>query len=234
MGQKVNPNIIRLGITGSWQSNWFSKGKTYSKQVIQDIRIREMVRKAFQNSGISRIEIERSANKVTLNIYTSRPGVLIGKQGAAIQEFKTKVENKFQDRFDLNIKEIKKPYLDAYIVAEMIGQQISKRFPFRRAAKSAIEKVMESGAKGVKVLVGGRLNGVEISRSEAFLEGKIPLQTFRADIDYAHYEAPTTYGIIGVKVWIYKGEKFDKKQEKERAREKRTAQAKAAAEKAEE
>ncbi len=212
MGQKVNPNVFRLGITRSWDASWYAPKKLYSTYVYQDIQIRKKIQKAFETTGgISLIEIERSANKVIVNIHTSKPGVLIGKQGNAIQDLKVKLEKEFKEHIDINIKEIKKPYLDARIVAELIGQQLSRRIAFRRAVKSVMEKVDEAGAKGVKVYVGGRLNGAEIARSEYFLNGKIPLHTLRSDIDFAKYHAPTIYGQIGVKVWIYRGDLFAKR-----------------------
>lgn len=211
MGQKVNPNVFRIGITHGWESNWYAPKAKYTALLHQDIALRKKIMEKLPNSGISQIQIERSVNRATVNIHTSKPGVIIGKQGAAIQDLKSQLEKEFKEQFDLNIKEIKKPYLDARIVAELIGQQLSKRIPFRRAVKSVMEKVEESGAKGVKVYVGGRLNGVEIARSEYFLKGKIPLHTLRSDIEFARYSAPTIYGRIGVKVWIYKGEYFSKK-----------------------
>jgi small subunit ribosomal protein S3 len=214
MGHKVNPNGLRIGITRNWESNWYAPRKKYGQLLHQDILLRRKISESLPNSGISQIEIERSVNRAVVNIYTSRPGVIIGKQGTAIQDLKTNLEKESKEHFDINIKEIKKPYLDAHIVAELIGQQISKRIPFRRAIKSVMEKVTESGAKGVKVYVGGRLNGVEIARSEYFLNGKIPLQTLRSDIDYARYTAATIYGSIGLKVWIYKGEHFTRQTKK--------------------
>jgi small subunit ribosomal protein S3 len=208
MGHKVNPNGLRIGITRNWESSWYAPRKKYGQLLHQDILLRKKIIESLQNSGISKIEIERFSNRAVVHIHTSKPGVIIGKQGTTIQDLKTNLEKEFKEHFDINIKEIKKPYLDAHIVAELIGQQISNRIPFRRAIKSVMEKVTESGAKGVKVYVGGRLNGVEIARSEYFLNGKIPLQTLRSDIDYARYTAPTIYGSIGLKVWIYKGEHF--------------------------
>lgn len=212
MGQKVNPNIFRLGITRNWESSWYAPKKKYGEYIQQDILLRNRIQKTFAGAGgIGTIEIERSANKVVVNVYTSKPGVLIGKQGNAIQDLKTTLQKEFKEQFEINIKEIKKPYLDSRIVAEIIGQQISRRIPFRRAIKSVMERVTEAGAKGIKVYVGGRLNGVEIARNEYFLNGKIPLHTLRSDIDFAKYPAPTIYGQIGVKVWIYRGDQFAKK-----------------------
>ncbi len=208
MGQKVNPKIIRVGITRNWESNWYSPKKEYGRFLLKDLELRKKIQNALRNSGVSRVEIERMSNRIVANVYTSKPGMIIGKSGTAIQDLKQKLENEFKEKIDINIREIKKPYLDAYIVSELIGQQISRRIAFRRAVKSVTEKVMESGAKGVKVYVGGRLNGVEIARSEFFLDGKIPLHTLRSDIDFAKYTAATMYGSIGIKTWIYKGEHF--------------------------
>lgn len=216
MGQKVNPNIIRLGLTQTWLSSWYAKGKQYGDYIIQDVKIRDAVLRHITHGGVARVEIERSANRVNVIIHTSKPGLLIGKDGQAIQELKGALEKKFKEKFDIHIKEVKKPYLDATIAAELIGQQISRRIAFRRAIKSVMEKTLESGAKGIKVFVTGRLNGVEIARSETFKEGNIPLQTLRANIEYAKYGAQTTYGLIGIKVWIYKGEHFERKKKNEK------------------
>lgn len=209
MGQKVHPIGLRIGIIKTWDSTWFADKKQYGKLLHQDLAIRKTVEEKLKEAAVSRIEINRNANQVTLNIHTARPGLAIGSQGAAIESLRKELEQKFHERFNINIKEIKKPYQDPYILAEMIGKQVEKRIPYRRACKMAIERAMESGIKGVKVNMSGRLNGVEISRSEFFTAGKIPLQTFRADIGYAYYRAVTTYGTIGVKVWTYHGEIFN-------------------------
>lgn len=208
MGQKVNPKVIRIGINRNWESNWYASKKGYGNFLQKDLILRKKIEGSLKNSGVSHIEIEHSANRIIVNVYTSKPGVIIGKSGSAIQDLRVKLEKELKEKIDVNIREIKKPYLDAYIVAELIGQQLSRRIPFRRAVKSVLEKIMESGAKGAKVYVGGRLNGVEIARSEFFLDGKIPLQTLRSEIDFAKYTAATIYGSIGVKAWIYKGEQF--------------------------
>lgn len=210
MGQKVNPHILRVGITRPWAGRWYAGKDDYSKALHQDFALRTFIQDKYKNSGISRVEIERFANKVHVNIYTSKPGLIIGRQGDSIQKLKVEMDKKFEGRFEVNIREIKKPDLDARIVAANIAHQISRRIPYRRAVKSAITRILEAGAKGVKVQVAGRLNGAEIARTENFKEGNIPLHTFRSDIDYVLERAETTYGVIGVKVWIYKGQTFDR------------------------
>ncbi len=209
MGSKVHPIGLRIGINRTWDSKWFATKRSYAKILNADIKIRKVILEKLKEAGVSQIEILRNANQVTINIHTSRPGIVIGSQGAAIEALRRELESKFHEKFNLNIKEIKKPYQDAAILAELVGKQVEKRIPYRRACKMSIERSMESGAKGVKINVAGRLNGVEIARSEFFAAGKIPLQTLRSDIDYAYFRAITTYGTIGVKVWIYKGEIFD-------------------------
>lgn len=211
MGSKVNPIGIRIGILRTWDSKWYANKHNYSKLLLQDVRLRKFIMDKLQEAGVAQIEIQRNANQVTLNIHSSRPGLAIGSQGAAIDNLRKDLEAKFHEKFNINIKEIKKPYQNAAIVAELVGKQVEKRIPYRRACKMAIERAMESGAKGIKINVAGRLNGVEIARSEFFAQGKIPLQTFRADIDYAYFRAITTYGTIGVKVWVYHGEVFNQK-----------------------
>lgn len=209
MGQKVHPIGLRIGINKTWDSTWFAGRRDYAKILHQDLAIRKVVMDRLTEAGVSQIEIQRNANQVTLNIHVARPGLAIGSQGAAIDNLRKALEAKFRDKFNINIKEIKKPYQNAYILAELIGKQIEKRIPYRRACKMAIERAMESGVKGMKVNVAGRLNGIEIARSEFFADGKIPLQTFRSNIDYAYYRAVTTYGTIGVKIWLYHGEIFN-------------------------
>lgn len=210
MGQKVNPKIIRIGIIRDWSSKWFAGKANYSKLFHQDLAIEKLIKTQLVNEGISEIEIMRTQGKVIINIHTAKPGVIIGRGGEVIEKVKDLLHKTFKETFVINIKEIKKPMLDAYIVAEGIAAQVAKRVSYRRAAKMAIEKASEAGALGIKIYLGGRLNGVEISRGEFFSKGKIPLHTFRADIDYACTAAYTTYGKIGVKVWIYKGEVFKK------------------------
>lgn len=208
MGHKVNPKVIRIGITKDWDSKWYSGKATYAKLFHQDLAIEKIIKKNLEAEGMSKIEILRTQGKVIINIHTSKPGIIIGRGGEIIEKLKDTLSKSFKETFAINIKEIKKPMLDAYIVAESIARQVEKRISYRRAAKMAIEKIMEAGAIGAKVFLGGRLNGVEISRSEFFSKGKIPLHTFRADIDYASVAAQTSYGKIGIKTWIYRGDVF--------------------------
>jgi len=211
MGQKVNPIIQRIGIIRTWDSKWFANKKKFSKYLHQDFEIEKIIHKDLFDAGVSKIEIQRNSNKITVNIFTAKPGFIIGKQGANVDTLKDKLKKKFNEEFILNIKEIKKPALDARLLAESIATQVEKRVSYRRASKMGIERAMESGAKGVKIYLAGRLNGVEIARSEFFTQGKIPLHTFRANIDYAVCHAKTEYGIIGITVYIYKGDVFKKK-----------------------
>lgn len=208
MGQKVNPKGIRIGITRTWDSNWFAKKGNYAKLFHEDIQLEDAIRDHLQVEGIAKMEIMRNQGKVLVNIYTSKPGMIIGRGGEVIEELKAKLKKQFNTNFTINIKEVKKPMLEAEIVAENLAKQVERRVSYRRAAKMAVQKIMEAGASGVKIYLGGRLNGVEIARGEFFTEGKIPLHTFRADIDYASRPASTTYGQIGIKVWIYKGDIF--------------------------
>lgn len=208
MGQKVNPKVIRIGITQDWDSKWFARKGEYQKLFHQDLAIERLLAKELTAEGISRIEIMRTQGKVVLNIHTSKPGLIIGRGGESIEKLKDKLKKEFKETFAVNIKEVKKPMLEARIVAESIASQVERRISYRRAAKMALQKILESGAQGAKIYLGGRLNGVEISRGEFFTKGKIPLHTFRADIDYASIPANTTYGKIGVKVWIYRGNVF--------------------------
>lgn len=210
MGQKVNPKVIRLGITEDWDSKWYANRKNYAKTFHQDMAIEKEIRVQLPQEGLSKIEILRTQGKIMINVYTAKPGLIIGRGGEVIEKLKDKLKSQFNENFAVNIKEIKKPMLDAHVVAESIASQVEKRVSYRRVAKMTIDKVMESGGKGIKIFLGGRLNGVEISRGEFFSKGKIPLHTFRADIDYASIPAHTTYGKIGIKVWIYKGEIFEK------------------------
>ena len=218
MGQKVNPIGLRLGINRSWDSIWFAKKNEYGKYLIEDYKIRKYIKKNIVNSGVSQILIERTTKKCIVSIYTSRPGFVIGKKGSDVDKIKKNLSKISSGTISLNIKEIKKPELNAYLVAENIAQQLIKRIAFRRAMKRAMQSSLRSGAKGIRVCLSGRLAGNEIARTEWLREGSVPLHTFRADVDYAEAEALTTYGIIGVKVWIYKGEVFlkdsnDKKKE---------------------
>lgn len=209
MGSKVNPIGLRIAINKTWDSKWYADRRSYVKLLHKDLLLRKTILAKLQDAGVSQVEILRNANQVTINIATSRPGLVIGSQGASIEALRKMLDDMFHERFNINIKEIKKPYQDAVIVAEMIGKQIEKRIPYRRACKIAIERAMESGAQGIKIRVSGRLNGVEIARREYFSAGKIPLQTLRSDIDYAYFCAITTYGTIGVRVWVYKGVVFN-------------------------
>ena len=207
MGQKVSPHGIRVGINKDWSSTWIANKKDFSKFLIEDQNIRKQLNKKYANCNISKIDIERTANRVVVDIYTSRPGVLIGNKGAGVEEIKKLVLSLTENKnVNINIKEIKKPDLDAMIVAQGIASQLEKRISFRRAMKQGMQKVMKAGAKGCKIQIGGRLDGAEIARSEHYQEGMLPLQTLRSDIDYAYCIAKTTYGVLGVKVWICKGE----------------------------
>lgn len=211
MGQKVDPNILRIGITKSWDSKWFADKDKYSQLLLQDFKIEEIIREKLADASVSRIEIHRTSNRVIINIHSAKPGLIIGRQGAGIETLKEQLEKKFREEFSLSIKEIQKPTIDARLLAESVAKQVEKRISYRRASKMAIEKAIETGAIGAKILLAGRLNGVEIARKEFFSKGKIPLHTLRANIEYAKSTARTTYGSIGIKVWIYKGDVFKKK-----------------------
>lgn len=208
MGQKVHPNGMRVGIIRSWNSSWFAGKHNYAKILHDELAIRKYLKTTLDGMSVSKVEISINNNVVDIKIHSGKPGMLIGQQGAKIEELKEKLTKKFGHSFSVDVIEVKKPSTDATIVGETIAKQIERRISYRRAAKAAIEKAMEQGARGIKVLIGGRLNGAEIARSEFFTEGKIPLHTLRADIDYVHTEAHTTYGLISVKVWIYQGEVF--------------------------
>lgn len=206
MGQKVNPHGLRVGIIKDWSSKWYSNKKDFSDLLVEDKNIREHVKNKFYTSGISMTEIERAANRVRVTVYTAKPGMVIGKGGSGVEDLKKELEAMTGKTVSINIIEIKVPELNAQLVAENIASQLERRVSFRRAMKQSIQRTMRSGAKGIKTMVSGRLGGTEIARSERYSEGTIPLQTLRADIDYGFAEADTTYGKIGVKVWIYKGE----------------------------
>ena len=205
MGQKVNPHGIRLGINKTWSSRWFSKSD-YTKLLHQDLKIKSYVESKLKNASISKINIERAAKKLRLSIYSSRPGIIIGKKGADIETLKNTLSKMSNLEVFLDIKEVRKPEVEAKLVAENIANQLEKRISFRRAMKKAVQSAMRLGAKGVKVVCSGRLGGAEIARTEKYHEGSVPLHTLRGDIDYATAEADTTYGICGIKVWINKGE----------------------------
>ena len=210
MGQKVNPIGLRLGIVKTWESKWYAR-KNYSDYILEDYNIRKFIKKRLYHAGISRIEIERSSERARLRIYTSRPGIVIGKKGSEIALLKKDIEkmlghNKIAKEILIDIQEVRKPEIDAQLVAENVALQIERRVAFRRAMKRAVSSAMRFGAKGVKIICSGRLGGAEMARTEWYREGRVPLHTLRADIDYGFIEANTTYGIIGVKVFIFKGE----------------------------
>jgi len=205
LGQKVNPISLRLGIVKTWESRWFA-GKNYSDYILEDYNIRKFLKKKIYHAGISKIEIERSSKRVRLRIYTSRPGIVIGKKGSEIAELKKKLETMTSHEIQIDVQEVRKPEINAQLVAESIALQIVRRVAFRRAMKRGIQSAMRFGALGVKVICSGRLGGAEMARTESYREGRVPLHTLRADIDYGFIEAKTTYGIIGVKVFIFNGE----------------------------
>ncbi len=206
MGQKVNPIGFRLGTSKKQNANWYAKGKDFSTYLIQDLKVREYFKKNLKNASISKIELERSAENFVVSIHTARPGIIIGKRGEEIDNLKKAIEKIVKKPSQINIKEVRKPDLDAQILAEGVAQQLEKRVMFRRAMKRTVQSALRQSAKGVRVEVSGRLNGAEIARTEWYREGRVPLHTLRADIDYGTAEALTTYGIIGVKVWVFKGE----------------------------
>lgn len=206
MGQKVNPNGFRVGVIRDWNTRWYASKKDFADFLVEDKKIRDHIKKKYFAAGISRIEIERAANKITVNIHTGRPGMLIGKGGAGVDLIKEDVSSLVKKPVNVNIIEVRNADTDAQLVAENIAAQLEKRISFRRAMKQTMGRTMKAGAKGVKLMCGGRLGGAEIARSEQYHDGSIPLQTIRANIDYGFAEAHTTYGRIGVKVWVYKGE----------------------------
>jgi len=214
MGQKVSPVGLRIGINKGWESNWYAEGKDFAKNLNSDYQIRKFLEKKLKDAAVASILIERTAGKTEVIINTAKPGVVIGHGGDEIEKLRKELSKKVKEDIHISIKEIKNPNMVAALVAENIAHQIENRVSFRVAQKKAIRNVMKSGAKGVKTLVSGRLNGVEIARSEGYTEGTIPLHTLRADVDYSHKEADTTYGKIGVKVWIYKGEILPEKKNK--------------------
>jgi small subunit ribosomal protein S3 len=211
MGQKVHPYVLRLGFIRTWHSLWFAKAKDYPKFIQQDYKIRKFIKTKFKQAAISKIVIERLTAKIKIRIFSARPGIIIGRHGADIERLREDLNNMVQNEIAIDIQEIKNPSIDAQLVAENIALQLEKRVAFRRAVKRAMEQTMNAGAKGVRVSCAGRLNGAEMSRTETYKNGKVPLQTLRADIDYGFTESLTTYGLIGVKVWIYKGEILTKK-----------------------
>jgi small subunit ribosomal protein S3 len=205
LGQKVNPIGLRLGIVKTWESRWYA-GKKYAEYILEDHKIRRFVKKKLYHAGVSKIEIERSSRRIRLRIYTSRPGIVIGKKGSEISQLKTAVEKLTAHEVLIDIQEVRKPEINAQLVAENVAMQIERRVAFRRAMKRAVTSAMRFGAQGIKIAAGGRLGGAEMARAEWYREGRVPLHTLRADIDYGFAEARTTYGIIGIKVFIFKGE----------------------------
>ncbi len=206
MGQKVNPHGLRVGVIKDWDSRWYADKKDFADNLVEDNKIRKYVKERLYIAGISKIEIERASNRVKLNIYTSKPGMVIGKGGQGVEELRKDVEKLIGKNVSINVEEVKRPDADAQLVAENIAAQLERRVSFRRAMKQSIQRSMRTGIKGIKTAVSGRLGGADMARTEGYSEGTIPLQTIRADIDYGFAEADTTYGKIGVKVWIYKGE----------------------------
>jgi small subunit ribosomal protein S3 len=205
MGQKVHPIGFRLGFNKTWRSRWYA-GKEYANLLHEDLGLKKELKKRFSHAGVSRVDIERAANKLKISIFTSRPGIIIGRKGQEVDKLKQEVQKKTGKEVFINIQEILKPELDAQLVAESVALQLEKRIAFRRAMRKAVDAALRFGAKGIKVRVSGRLNGAEIARSEWYLHGQLPLHTLRADIDYGFHEAKTSFGQIGVKAWIYKGE----------------------------
>lgn len=209
MGQKVHPTGIRLGFIKDWTSRWYADTKDYPQLLNQDLKVRDYIKKKLAHASVSRIQINRPANNAQITIHTARPGIVIGKKGEDINALRQQISSMMGIPVQLNVEEVRKPELDAQLVAEGVAQQLEKRIMFRRAMKRAVTNSMRLGAQGIKINVGGRLNGAEIARAEWYREGRVPLHTLRADIDYGLAEAKTTYGVIGVKVWIFKGEVFD-------------------------
>lgn len=214
MGQKVNPHGFRVGIIKDWNSKWYADKKNFDEFLVEDDKIRKYIKKKLFISGISKIEIERAANRVKISVHTSKPGMVIGRGGSGVEALRKEIEQMTGRSISINVEEVKNPSLDAQLVAENITSQLERRVSFRRAMKQVIQRTMRSGAKGIKTSVSGRLGGADMARTEGYNEGTIPLQTLRADIDYGFAEADTTYGKLGVKVWIYKGEVLPTKNEK--------------------
>jgi small subunit ribosomal protein S3 len=208
LGQKVHPYGFRIGFNKTWRSRWYAE-KKYAELLHEDLRLRKDLKQRLGHAGVSAVEIERAANKLKVNILTSRPGIIIGRKGVEVDRLKDQIRKRTQRDVFINILEIDKPEIDAQLVAESIGMQLIKRVAFRRAMRKAVESALRFGAKGIKVRVGGRLGGAEIARAEWYLEGQLPLHTLRADVDFGFAEARTTYGVIGIKVWIYRGEARD-------------------------
>lgn len=219
MGHKINPIGLRIGINKTWQSKWFANGKKYRDYFLEDIKLKKFIKNKLKNAGVARCEIERDPQAVKINIYSSRPGVIIGRSGVGVEELRKEAKRMIASKkakVEINIKEIKKPEENAALVAQNVAEQIEKRMSYRKVMKKTMERSFQSGnVEGIKVMVAGRLNGVDIARKEWLSSGKIPLHTLRANVDFAKYKAHTTYGVIGVKVWLYKGEVFNKKKDKQ-------------------
>ena len=223
MGQKVHPYGLRLGYTKTWKSRWFAK-KDYSSLLHEDLKIKKKLREELKSAAVASIEVERPGNKLRITIYTARPGIIIGRKGADIDRLRQQVQKQTgREVLPINIQEVRRPELNAQLVAESIAMQLEKRVAFRRAMRKAVDSALRFGCKGIKVRCGGRLNGAEIARTEWYLQGRLPLHTLRADIDYGLAEARTTYGVIGVKCWIYNGEILEQKRRPERVAEQATA-----------
>jgi small subunit ribosomal protein S3 len=220
MGQKVHPIGIRLGIVTDWTSTWYADSKNFADTLNKDLEVRDYIKKKLKSASVSRVQIERPANNARITIHTARPGIVIGKKGEDVEKLRNAVTKMMGNPVSINIEEIRKPELDATLVAENVAQQLERRIMFRRAMKRAVQNAMRLGALGIKVRVSGRLNGADIARAEWYHEGRVPLHTLRADIDYGVVEASTTYGVIGVKVWIFKGEVFEKNDDSATATEK--------------
>jgi len=220
MGQKVNPHGARVGVIFDWSARWYANKKNFADNIVEDFKLREMLKKKYYATGISKIDIERTSNQVTVNIFTSKPGMIIGPKGAKIEELKKEVVSFLGKNAHINVMEVRQPDGDAQLVAENIAQQLEKRISFRRAIKQSMQRAMKvNGVKGIKCAVAGRIGGADIARSESYHEGSIPLQTLRANIDYGFAEAKTTYGRLGVKVWIYKGQILPKAKKAPQAKE---------------
>ncbi len=204
MGKKVSPHSLRIGITRSWDSKWFA-GRDFKEKFLQDVAIRKFLEKKLKPAGVAKVEIHRSSGKITTIIYAAKPGLIIGRGGEAIGDLSKELSAKFNDVFDVSVQEVRKPDANAQLIAQSIADQIERRFPYRRVAKMAVDRAKDAGAKGVKIAIAGRLNGVDIARREEYAHGTVPLHTLRANIDYATATAPTTYGSIGIKVWVYHG-----------------------------
>jgi len=212
MGQKVHPTSFRLGVIKQWESRWYERGRAYSDNLHEDLVIRDRIRKGFSHAGVARVDIERASNRVKVTIHTARPGIIIGRKGQEIENLRKSLESQTGKQVSILIEEIKKPDLNAQLVAENVASQLLRRISFRRAMKKTVLAAIKAGAQGIKIRCSGRLAGAEIARSEWYREGRVPLHTIRADIDYGLAEAKTKYGQIGIKVWLFKGEIFDQKE----------------------